>query len=142
MKKSVIMNSGISALAIFMLFGCQVPGPGHSDEELVNATMAGWKAALLARDLDKLMAVYSGNYVSTRGGGKDSVREFMADVFKKGWLDNIKVNIEGAKTVIKGSKATFGPVKFVSDTSTRTMKFTLQKEITTWLIVGSKRQEQ
>ena len=142
MKKSVIMNSGMAALAIVMFCGCQIPGPRPSNKSLIKATMANWKAALLARDLDKLMSVYSDNYVSTRGDGKDSVREFMTGVFEKGWLDNIKVNIEGAKTAIKGSKATFAPVEFVSDRGTRTMEFTLQKEKGTWLIVGSKRQEQ
>jgi len=43
MKKSVILNLSLVVLAV-TLCGCQTLGVGPSDEELVNSTMAEWKA--------------------------------------------------------------------------------------------------
>lgn len=140
MKKPVIMNPVVAVVIVVLAGGCQVGAP--SDEELINWTMTDWKAALTARDLDRLMATYSENYVSARASGKDSVRERMTRIFDRGWMDNVKVNLENAKTTIDGDKAEFGPVKFNSDEGMFTRQFTLQKEYEAWLLVGSNGQEQ
>jgi len=143
MAKSVITNWGVAALAVVMLCGCQILGMGPSDEELVNATMAEWKAALVAHDLDKLMETYSENYLNTQGGDKDSVRKFIEQAIEQGYLDNARVNLQGAQIKIEGDKANVGPVQVMSDTGTFVIESTtLQKENGAWLIVGSKRQEQ
>ncbi len=140
MKKLVIMSSGVAVLIVVLAGSCQVGGP--SDEELINWTMTDWKASLKARDLDRLMATYSENYVSARASGKDSVRERMTGIFDRGWMDNVKVNLENAKTTIDRDKAQFGPVEFISDEGTFSHEYMLQKEYGAWFIVGSKRQEQ
>ena len=139
MKESVIMNLGVAVLIVALAGGCQTGGP--SDEELINWTMTDWKAALTARDLDKLMATYSENYVSTRADSKDSVRERMTSIFDRGWMDNVKVNLENAKITIDRDKAEFGPVEFISDEDMFTHEYTLQKEYGAWFIIGSERQE-
>ena len=139
MKRSVILNLSPVVLAAFLVCGCQTPGVGPSDEELISTTMAEWKTALVAQDIDKLMAAYSENYVSTRGTGKDSIREFMARAFEQSFLDSVEVKIEDAQITIEGDKATYGPVEFVSDRGTFTLEYKLQKEGGAWLIVGSKR---
>ncbi len=140
MKKPVILNLSLVALVAIMVCGCQTAGP--SDEQLVNTTMANWKTSLIAEDLDKLMAVYSMNYISTRGTGKDSMREFMTKAFESNFMENVEINIEGAKATIEGEKAVFGPVEFISDRGTFTLEYKLQKEDGNWLIVGSTRLEQ
>ena len=138
MKRSVILNLSPVVLAAFLVCGCQTLGVGPSDEELISTTMAEWKAALVAQDIDKLMAAYSENYVSTRGTGKDSIREFMARAFEQSFLDSVEVKIEDAQITIEGDKATYGPVEFVSDRGTFTLEYKLQKEDGAWFIVGSK----
>ena len=142
MKKLVILSLSLIVLAALLVCGCQILGVGPSDEELVSATMADWKAALIAHDLDKLMETYSEDYVSTQGGGKDSVREFLAGVIEQGYLDNVKVNLEDAQIMIEGDKANIGPVELTSDAGTYVLEYTLQKEEGIWLIVGSTRLEQ
>ena len=139
MKRSVILNLSPVVLAAFLVCGCQTLGVGPSDEELISTTMAEWKTALVAQDIDKLMAAYSENYVSTRGTGKDSIREFMARAFEQSFLDSVEVKIEDAQITIEGDKATYGPVEFVSDRGTFTLEYKLQKEDGAWFIVGSKR---
>ena len=140
MKKSVILNLSLAVLVAILVCGCQTMGP--SDEQLVNTTMADWKASLVAEDLDKLMAVYSMNYISTRGSGKDSIREVMTKAFESNFMDNVEINIEDAQVVIEGDKAVFGPVEFISDRVTFTREYKLKKEDGNWLIVGSTRLEQ
>ena len=142
MKRSVILNLSLFVLAAFLVCGCQTLGVGPSDEELISTTMAEWKAAMVAKDLDKLMTAYSENYVSTRGGGKDSIREFMTRAFEQNFMDSVEVKIEDAQITIEDDKATFGPVEFVSDRGTYTLEYKFQKEDGAWLIVGSKRLEQ
>jgi len=140
MKKSVIMSSVVAVLIVVLAGGCQVGGP--SDEELIDWTMTDWKAALKAQDLDRLIETYSENYTSARASGKDSVRERMTGIFDRGYMDNVKVNLENAKITIDRDKAEFGPVEFISDEDMFTHEYTLQKEYGAWFIVGSKRQEQ
>ncbi len=142
MKKSVILNLSLAVLAAVLVYGCQTLGVGPSDEELVSTTMAEWKAAMAAKDMDKLMATFSDNYVSTRGTGKDSMREFMTKAFESNFMDNVEINIEDAEVMIEGDKAVFGPVEFISDRGTFTLEYKLQKEEEAWLIVGSTRLEQ
>ena len=140
MKKSVILNLSLAVLVAILVCGCQTAGP--SDEQLISTTMANWKASLIAEDLDKLMAVYSMDYISTRGSGKDSIREVMTKAFESNFMENVEINIEGAKAMIEGDKATYGPVEFISDRVTFTREYKLQKEEEAWLIVGSTRLEQ
>jgi len=142
MKKLVILSLSLVVLAALLVCGCQILGVGPSDEKLVSATMADWKAALIAHDLDKLMETYSEDYVSTQGDGKDSVREFIAGAIEQGYLDNVKVNLEDAQITIEGDKANVGPVELTSDAGTYVLEYTLQKEDGTWLIVGSTPLEQ
>jgi ketosteroid isomerase-like protein len=142
MGKSIVMNLGVVALAVVMLCGCQILGLGPSDEDLINATMAKWKAALIAHDVDKLMETYSENYLNTEGGDKNSVREYVAGVIEEGYLDNLEVNLEDARITIEGDKATVAPVELTSDMGTYVLEFNkLQKEDGDWLIVNSKSQE-
>jgi ketosteroid isomerase-like protein len=140
MKKSVILNLSLAVLVAILVCGCQTAGP--SDEQLVSTTMADWKASLIAEDLDRLMTVYSMNYISTRGSGKDSMREFMTGAFESDFMDNVEINIEDAKIIIEGDKAAYGPVEFVSDRGTFVLEYKLRKEEEAWLIVGSTRLEQ
>lgn len=139
MKKSVIVNLGVAALIVVLASGCQVGGP--SDKELINTTMAEWKAAHAAKDLDRLMATLSENYVSMGGGDKDSMREFIGRAFEEGFMDNVEIKTENAKITIRDDKdsvkATFGPVEFIGDRGTFAFKHILQKENGKWLIVGA-----
>ena len=140
MKKSVILYLSFFVFAV-VFCGCQTPPEGPSDKELINTTMTEWKAALEAKDLDRLMALFSDNYISSSGSGKVAMRERMAGAIERGSLDNIKIKIENAKITLVGDQATFGPVELTSDIGTLTIEYTLQREDVKWLIVGSKRQE-
>ena len=139
MKKSTIIKLGVGVLTIVLIGGCQL---GPSNEELINTTMTDWKAALIAQDLDKFMAVYSENYVSVSGEPKASMREFMAGVFEEGFLDDVEINLEDATTTIEGDKAEVLPIELSTGMQVITIELALQKENGAWLVVGTDYQEQ
>jgi hypothetical protein len=140
MKKSVILNLGFLIFAAAFC-GCLSPVEGPSDEQLINTTMTEWKAAFEARDLDRLMVLFSENYISSSGSGKVAMRERMAGAVERGSLDNVKIEIQDAKLTLAGDKATFGPVEIILDRGTLAIEYTLQKEDGKWLIVSSRRRE-
>ncbi len=140
MEKSVILSLGLLVFAA-ALCGCQTPVKGPSDEQLINTAMTEWKAALEAKDLDRLMVLFSDNYISSSGSSKVAMRERMAGATERGFLDNIEIKIQNAKLTLVGDKATFGPVEITSDGGTLAIEYTLKKENEKWLIVSSKRRE-
>jgi len=141
MKKSIILNLSLFVFAA-VFYGCQSPVvEGPSDEELINTTMTEWKAAFEAKDLVRLMALFSDNYLSSSGSSKVAIRESLAGAIERGLLDNVRINIENAQLTLVGDQARFGPVEITSDRGTLAIEYTLQKEDDKWLIVGSKRHE-
>ena len=138
MKKSVILSLG------FLFFtaafcGCQTVVEGPSDEELINTTMTEWKAAFEAKDLDRLMVLFSDNYLSSSGSSKVAMRESMAGAIERGSLDNIEIKTQNAQLTLVGETATYGPVEITSERGTLAIEYTLQKEDGKWLIISSKR---
>ncbi len=139
MHKSIIVSLG-AALFVVAVSGCQILGGGPSDKDLVNATMADWRVALIAHDMDKLMENYSESYLNTQGGNKASVRDFISGAIEQGYLENTKVNLEGAEVTIEDDKADVAPVHVTSDDGAYVLEFKLQKEDKSWLIVFSQMQ--
>lgn len=139
MKKSLILKLGAGVLVAVLLCGCQmVP----SDEELINTTMTNWKAALIAQDLDKIMEAYSEDYESGERDDKDSERESIAYAIEDGSLDDIKVGLENAKTIVIEDKAEVYPVEVTGMEWSVTFDFKLQKEDGTWRIVSAEMHEE
>ena len=141
MKKAVILN------LFFLIFaaafcGCQTPVEGPSDKQLINTVMTEWKAALEAKDVGRLMVLFSEDYISSSGSSKVAMRESIAGAIERGSLDNIEIKIQNGQLALVGETATFGPVEITSDRGTLAIEYTLQKEDGKWLIVGSKRKEE
>ena len=142
MCKSTIVGSNMVILATLIVAGCQVIVSGPSEEELIKTTMADWKAALIDKDLDKLMALYSEDYACASYDSKSALRAYIAAGFQHGYTDNVKINFEDAKTVVEGKNATFGQIEYTASKFAWLIDFTLQKENRTWLIISSKRKRQ
>jgi ketosteroid isomerase-like protein len=140
MKKPIILN--LSFLFFAATFcGCQTPVEALSDEQLIDKTMVEWEAAFEAGDLNRLIALFSEDYVSSSGSSKLAMRERMAGAIQRGALEDAKVGISGAELTIIGNTASYGPVKITTDKGTLALEYTLRKENGKWLIVSSKRVE-
>ena len=138
MKDCAIRKAGVCAAAAVLLLGeCQLIVP--SDGELINLTMVQWKRALVAKDVDKMMEVYSEDFASGDGNGKEAVRELVEWAIDEGYLNGIEVDLEEAEMEIEDEEATFDPVELkVVSGDRQSYGYTLRKENEDWRIGRSR----
>jgi ketosteroid isomerase-like protein len=139
MEKSVIVALIVGVLTVTLMCGCmsETVGRGPSDEELINQTLSKWKAAVLAQDIDMLMALHSESFKNFEAPDKESQEAVMQNYFDAGYMDDAKVGLEGAEIAIEGDKANVtGVVLDVTVGESRyPLTFGLQKENGAWLII-------
>lgn len=129
MKKSVIVTLAAAVALATTLCGCAslFGGGGPSDEELVAATLAGWKAGMEAQDVDKMMAQISEDFESQRGG-KPELKQMLQGAIDQFYLDGAEVDLEIAETTIEGETASVTSVGVETDMGAATMDMELKKE--------------
>ena len=132
-----VMKLGASVLAVVLLCGCATFAKGPSDEELICATIEQWAAGLAAEDAEKVMATYSEDFESADMPDKESMGELIEMAIDQGFLEDVEVITDEAKTVIEGNTATYGPIELSGAMGSMMFDFTLQKEEGAWLIISS-----
>lgn len=96
--------------------------------------MNSWKQAVIAQDIDAIMANYSEKFSSQEAEDKEGMREFFEEAIKEGMLENIDINLETARLTITDDTAEFS---IFGDEGEIEMDFTLKKEDKkTWRIIG------
>ena len=110
MRTRIVSMSLTVVLFAVIICGCASLGKGPSDEDLIAGTLADWKAAVEAQDIDKMMAVYSEDFEGEGGAGKPEAREFIEGAKEQGYLDDAEVYLEDAETVIEADTATVAPI--------------------------------
>jgi len=111
-------------------------GKGPSDEELIQKQLVTWKTAMEAKDVEKVMTVYSESFSNDQMATKAKLKEFFLNAIDMGYLEGAQANIEQAKKTIEGTTAKVYPIDFSSDAGQVTIELTLTKEKTGWLITG------
>jgi len=129
MKKSGIVTLAAAVALATTLYGCATlfGGGGPSDEELVAATLAEWKAGLEAQDIEKMMAQISEDFEGERGG-KSELNGFLEGAIDQGYIEGAEVDLEGAETTIEGETASVMGVGVETDMGGATMDMELKKE--------------
>ena len=136
MKKKMILKSVVCVLAVALLAGCAAGGKGPSDDELIAGAVETWKAAMIEQDIDKIMATFSENFTNYEIPDKDGLREFLGGAIDMGYLEDLEIFLEDAKTAIDGTEATVYPIDFASAAGEVTIELTLTKEDGGWTITG------
>ncbi len=129
-----ILTLGI--VAALGLPGCTTGPEAVSDEEAIAAVTDEWTAAMIAHDVDRIMAVYSESFSDADGNTKASFREFIADTIKQGMLNNLVVAREIAVLTIDGDTATYDGIGLNSDIGSLTLKLTFGREADDWKITS------
>ena len=123
--------------SLVLVAGCLTTGKGPSDEELVAGMLAEWQAAFEAQDLDRMMVVYSEDYLGSRGEDKEQLREFVAGAMEQGYLEDAEINLEDAETTIEGDTATVAPVTLSGAQGSIDLQIDLKREADkAWRIVS------
>jgi ketosteroid isomerase-like protein len=133
------MRKTITIAMLFLLTGlvCGCAGMGGpTDEELIAKTLADWKAATEAEDLDGMMACISEDFQNEEGD-KAGFREFVDDFIQQGALADAEMDLEDAITTVEGDSAIVEAVLLSSNMGSTTLDLEMQQDPDgTWRITG------
>jgi ketosteroid isomerase-like protein len=128
----------VLVLAIAYMAGCATSGKGPSDEESVKALLGSWKAALLEKNVDKILATYAEGFshdgYEYQAVGKAALRKFVEDCNHAGYFDGLQIALTDAVTAIKGDMATISGIRGDNYQGTVTIGLTAKKDKAGWLI--------
>ena len=138
MKKSAICLSVGLALAIVGMTGCATCSKGPSDEELVKTLTESWKAAILEKNFDLMMATFSEDFAHDgyeyEAANKAALREFVDSCDTQGYFDDVEISFEEAVTTIEGDTATVTDIEYMNDQGSVIIELTAKKANGVWLI--------
>ena len=135
--KNAIRVIALALTVAVSLMGCAGAAKGPSDEELIKATLGKWQEALVAKNIDNIVACYSDEFKDGDGRGKPELKGFISEAISAGYLDGIKVSMEGTTTKIDGDKATVTPIGLSGNAGGMSLTLTLGKANGQWLITSS-----
>ncbi|MBW7864949.1 MAG: hypothetical protein H3C30_11125 [Candidatus Hydrogenedentes bacterium] len=133
MKRGVCMLTACLLLAV--VAGCATAAK-KSPEDLIKEQLMGWKAAMEAQDVDKIMANFSDNFKHYDWKDKAGAKDFIADAKDMGYLEGIEVLLDDMEIKVEGDKATVYPIDISGAFGSLSMELSLAKEGDTWMVVG------
>jgi ketosteroid isomerase-like protein len=125
------------AVAVLVVAGCATGSKGPSDHDLIMSAMNQWQSALVAKDADSAIAVYSENFRDGDGRGKAEMHAFLKEAISMGYLDSLTVDMETAQVTINSDDATVSPVTLSGSAGSMYLKLALKKEEGVWRIVSA-----
>lgn len=136
MKNTTVLITSALFILVIMSGGCATLG-GKSDEEMVMDVATEWKEAIVAQDIERIVACYSEDYEGGRGEDKAGMREFMENAIDGGMLDQMEISIEEVQVTVDGETASASNIELSWSEGGITLNFTLAKEGKAWLLTGS-----
>jgi ketosteroid isomerase-like protein len=140
LKSARIALMLVSVALLCVAGGCAMLKGGPSDEKMLGELLQTYKTGMEGGDAEAVIALYSENYESARGGTYEEMVERMRQYIPRMAERDIELGIEDAEVQIDGDTARVGPI--VSEGRRGTMRRTLicTKEDGCWRITGSERQ--
>jgi len=129
----------VGMAVLLVTSGCATSGRGLSDTDQIGALLGEWKAAILAKDADRLMATYSEDFAHDGyeydAEDKAGLREYIEGSIDQGGFDDVEVSMENAEIAIEEGVATVYPIGYTNWEGSITIGLTLTKERAGWLII-------
>jgi hypothetical protein len=119
-----------------VLAGCATGPKGPTDQELITATAKSFTDALLAKNIDALMATVSENFHHPEVGDKAAAKDILKQGMDSGFVDNGKIDLANMAITIKGDTAEAYPIVASAPAGSVTVGLTLKKENGAWLITA------
>ncbi len=127
------------ALAAALIAGLILPGCatlGGNTTRQVDDVVGDWIEALVAQDMDAIMAAYSENFKDFEYGDKAGFSRFISEAKSMGYLDDLKTDRSGETIEIEEDTAKVGPISLSGYFGAVTIHLQLAKEADGWKIVG------
>lgn len=97
------------ALAVPISTGAQPNEPEDREadpgEAQVRQTLDEWRDALVAHDVDAVLAMYADDFRDQDGGGKAALRQFLVHAIESGNFDDLAVDIDAATINVDAAQA-------------------------------------
>jgi ketosteroid isomerase-like protein len=126
----------VGLCAVAVIAGCATSGGGMSAQDQIMKEVNAWKTAMLAKDIDGIMAPFSGSFEHYEWQDKAGAKDFISQSIDMGYLDGIEITTDAAEVKVEGDVATVYPVDVTGSFGTVTIEFTFKKEADGWKITG------
>jgi ketosteroid isomerase-like protein len=134
--KSLVMKRGLCVLGIALVAtGCATFSKNGQSVREIRAVLVQWKDAILADDLERVLALYSEDLRTTDNGKPGLVEEMTSAVARVKRQDG-RIDIEDATISVDGNRASALPVTIATRTGAITRRLDFEKRNGQWLIVG------
>lgn len=121
---------------VALAFGFATGGCGVSDENQIQAAIKTWKEGVLAKDVDKIMSIVSGNFSHDgheyEAGSTAELREYIVGSIEEGNFDGVEVHLNDMRIDIKGAKAAVYPIQWATPQGSVTLELIFTKEKAGW----------
>ena len=118
----------VVVLAVVVAGGCASTPKGPTDLELVMRQIENFKMALLAKDIDKVLASVSETFYHPEVGDKAAARDIMKQGIDSGFTDGGLVDLTNMQVKIEKETATAYPIVASAAPGSVTVGLTLKKE--------------
>ncbi len=135
-----VLKACLAIVVIALVAGCAsapTEPPGPTDEELVAQVVTAWQDAIIAKDLDAMMAIHSESFSNSEAADKEAWRTYLEWIVGAGYLDGAEVDASGAESSIEAGQATVGPLVQSTAAGVFNVELTLAKEEAGWMLVSS-----
>jgi ketosteroid isomerase-like protein len=126
----------VMLMAGVLVVGCQTAAKGPSDADQVKAVVEKWKAAVPAKNIDGVMALYSANFESAEYGDKAGLKAFLSDAIDQGYMDNGKASSTNMELKLEDGAYKVYPLEVSGTFGSATVELMLMKEKGNWMITG------
>ena len=120
--------------------GAPAAPAGPSDEELVTQLINSTLAALQAKDVEKMMSVYTDDFSTSDGQSKADFTQFLADAGSQGFLDGMTADISALAVTVDGDSASVSGITIEGAFGVLDLSFDLTKASGSWMISGQSQQ--
>ncbi len=135
MTSMMIKAAAVAILTVAMV-GCATANK-KSPEELIKESVEGWKAAIVAQDIEKAMTYYSEKFQHAEWGDKAGAKGFLEQAKAAGYLEGIEVVSDKVEIKVDGGTGTAYPIDIKGNFGTVTMELKYTGEEAGWLITGT-----
>lgn len=136
MKKALAIGLMVM-LMVGLTSGCAIFKKGPSDEEQIKALLEQFKAAAIAKDVNKVMTLVSDKFEHPEGGNKEEVKGLLEQGVDMGYADKAEVDLSVAKIEVKkDGTAVAGPIPVSSVAGEASATLVFSKEQAGWLVTG------
>ena len=131
-----ILGATMSGVLVILAAGCAGMGGGMSDEEGVQAALAAWAEASVAKDVDG-SENFSHDEYDYVAEDKAEMREFIEESLDMGSYDDLIVEYEADAISIEDGTAEVYPIDWMCAPGSATVTLTLKKEGKVWRITDA-----